>query len=347
MSATILASAAQRFPADMENDSRPLRPLRVLVTGVDGAVGGNLAGWLAQRATAIGLYRDHPLAIPGCQTAPWDPSRKGAVARAVREVRPEWIIYCGPFSRGSWDVPDTAPAVGPEIAVCKALADASRRRGARLAVVSTDAVFAGPRLFHDEQSQAASRHAFGRAAMEIERALEGAGALVVRTHAYGPSPRDGECCFAEKVWLALAEGFACDIDPRRHATPIFAADLAGLMWLAYRRGLQGVCHIAGAERTSPYRFAAELAFLAGLRWPGRTPPPDMPTFAATDGAGETSLDTRLARRELGRPMPMLREGLARFLAQVRDPAASRRSAQPVVGVEDATATALPARRFAS
>jgi dTDP-4-dehydrorhamnose reductase len=310
-------------------------------------VGSNVAGWLARRAAAIGLSRDRPPVIPGCQTVSWDPSRQDAVLRVVREVRPEWIIYCGPFSRGSWDLPDTVPPVNQEIALCKAFLDASRRRDAQLTVVSTDAVFAGPRLFHDERSQGAGPHAFGRAAMEVECALEGSGALVVRTHAYGPSPRDGEPCFAEKAWLALAEGLPCELDPHCHATPILATDLAGLLRLAYQRRIEGVCHIAGAERTNPPRFAAELASLAGLTWPGRTAKAEVPTLSASDGAGETSLDTRLARRELNRPMPMLREGLARFVDQIRARAACRHSAQPAVGMEDGMAIPMLTRRFAS
>jgi len=296
----------------------PGRPLRVLVAGVDGAVGGSLAGWFARRANVIGLYRDHPLAFPEYQTARWDPGRQGALWRLVREVWPQWILYCGPFSVGSWDVPETVPTVAPEIAVCKALVDASRRLDARLTVVSTDAVFAGPRMFHDEQSPTASQHAFGRRALAVERTVEGSGTLVARTHAYGRSPREGECCFAEKVWLALAEGLPCEMDPHRHATPILAADLAELLWLACQRGLRGVCHIAGAERTSPHRFAAELASLAGVPWSGQAAAPDLPTSSAAGGAWETSLDTRRARRELDRPMPMLRDGLARFIDQVRE-----------------------------
>jgi len=300
-------------------------------------VGSNVAGWLAQRAATIGLSRDRPPVIPRCQAISWDPSRQGAVSRVVREVRPEWVIYCGPFSRGSWDLPDTVPSVGREIALCRAFVDASRRGGARLTVVSTDAVFAGPRLFHDERSQAASPSAFGRAATEWERALEGSGALVVRTHAYGPSPHEGEPCLAEKVWLSLAEGLACEMDPHCHATPILATDLAGLLRLAYQRRIEGVCHIGGAERTNPCRFAAELASLAGLTWPGRTAKANLPALSAAERAGETSLDTRFARRELNRPMPMLREGLARFVDQIRGRVAGRHSAQPAVCIEDAAA----------
>lgn len=306
------------YPLDFSDArSAPGRRLRILVAGVDGVVGSNLADWLARRATVIGLHRDRPGTLPECQARLWDPSRPGTIARTVREAGPQWILYCGPFSRGLWDAPEAVPPAGEEAAVCKALVQAARRVEARLTVVSTDAVFTGPRMFHDEQSPPASQHAFGRGAIEVERAVEGSETLVVRTHAYGPSPRDEESCFAEKAWLAVAEGLPCDADAQRHATPIFTADLAELLWVAFQRGLGGVCHLAGAERASPARFAAEMASLAGLTRSAPTMPPAPPSGPINGGLWETSLDTRRARRELNRPMPMLRDGIARFIDQVR------------------------------
>lgn len=306
---------------------RPGPPPRVLVTGCEGLVGANVASWLADRAVVIGLYRARPVCLSGCETEPWDPTRPGGLAQTVRRVAPHWIVHCGPFARGSWDIPAEVPSAADEAAVCRGLIEASRRVEARLTVISTDAVFSGPRLFHEEDSPFASRHPFGRAALEVEKTLEGSGALVVRTHAFGWGPGTDEPCFAERAWLDLVEGLPCPLDPHRHATPILATDLAELVWLAFQRGLGGVCHLAGAERANAIRFAGELASLAGLATISlRVPRPTAPLDAAD--VPETSLDTRRSRRRLGRPMPMLREGLARFVTQARDGTRARLQGSP-------------------
>jgi dTDP-4-dehydrorhamnose reductase len=102
-------------------------------------------------------------------------------------------------------------------------------------------------------------------------------------------------------------------DPRRFATPILATDLADLAFLALRKRLSGVWHVAGAERVSQYRFAQELAAALGMRdcpIAAGEEPPDPPSETA-----ETSLDSRRASRALGRSMPALREGLTRFVEQ--------------------------------
>jgi dTDP-4-dehydrorhamnose reductase len=173
-------------------------------------------------------------------------------------------------------------------------------------------------MFHDEQSSALSNSPLARAAIAMEAALEGSGALVVRTHAYGWSPREDDLSFAERVWLGLTEGLPHAADPHACATPILAADLAQRLYLAYERQLRGLYHIAGAERTSAARFAGELASLAGLPLPRRESPLASHGLSASENLRETSLNTRRARCDLDYPMPMLCQGLAGLLDQLRD-----------------------------
>jgi dTDP-4-dehydrorhamnose reductase len=304
----------------------PSQLLRLLVTGVDSPVGCNLADWFSRRASVIGLFREHPVKLPECQIDRWEWTRPGDLGRWIRETKPHWIIHCGPFARGSWDLPlDTDrldkksfPHIGLERAVCRALLDGSQRVGARLTVLSTDAVFSGPRMFHDEQSSALSEHPAARAAIAMEAALEDSGALVVRTHAYGWSPCEDDLSFADRVWLGLTEGLPYAADPHACATPILAADLAQRLYLAYERQVRGLYHIAGAERTSEARFAGELASLAGLPLPGGESPVAAHRRSAPANLRETSLNTRRAQRDLAYPMPMLCQGLAGLIAQVRD-----------------------------
>lgn len=298
-------------------------PEKLLVTGVDGIVGANLALSLGDRCEVVGLYQAHPVFLPGCTTARWQPAHPAQWSDLIRREGPQWIIHCGPLARGSWDVPKQPPDGQQEARTCTLLARVSARMGSRLTVISSDAVFAGPRLFHDEKAPPSSRQPFARAVRRAEEALEATGALVVRTHAYGWSPAGGLPGFAERVWETLIEGGSAYYDPDRHATPIPASSLAELLWLAYRRGLQGRYHISGAERTSEYRFAVELAAAFGLGSADAPTEEGRPDRGPPDHLHETSLCTRRARRELGRPMPMLREGLNCFAQQAANGSRAR------------------------
>jgi dTDP-4-dehydrorhamnose reductase len=185
-------------------------------------------------------------------------------------------------------------------------------------------------MFHDEDSPAPGRDVFSRGAMAVERVLEDTETLVVRTHAYGWSPRDDESSFAEQVWRSIAEGVPCEADPDAYATPILAADLAERLHRAFERKLHGVYHIAGAERVSAARFAAELASLAGLPLPDGLFGAATPGLPASESLRETSLNTHRAQRDLASSMPLLRQGLAGLLAQLRDGTRERlRGRRPV------------------
>jgi dTDP-4-dehydrorhamnose reductase len=288
---------------------------KLLVTGVDGTVGSNLALALAEQCEVWGLYTRHAVSIEGCQTARCRHNDDLELTGWIASMRPQWVLHCGPWAASSWDstMPELAPGQAGE--QVRKMAAACAAVGARFMCLSTDAVFTGPRLFHEEKAFQAGNGPAATAAREAEKALAGSQSLVVRTHAYGWSPVAGGADFAERAWQSLTEGRMCEADADRHATPILASDLAELLMAVYRKGLTGVVHLAGAERTSPFRFAAELSHACDTVGrhvhlcdaPAHGEPRRYPR--------ETSLATRAARDVLGIPMPMLREGLLRFAAQ--------------------------------
>lgn len=295
----------------------PLYPERLIITGVDEVLGANLAVALSDRFTVLGLHQSLEVWLDGCQTARWSPDDRKALRAIVREVKPQWIVHCGPLARGSWDMPEQVPDGKAEARTCRLLAELAAEVESRLTVLSTDAVFAGPRMFHGEETLATKSYPFARAALQVERALQKTRALIVRTHAYGWSPMDAEPGFAEQAWQALAEGTLRRFAADWHATPILATDLAELLHRAHGRGLEGICHIAGAERTSQYRFVVELAMAFGLKGPLVPSEETSPSTARPARLAETSLHSPRVRHDLDASLPLLREGLARFADQAK------------------------------
>ena len=104
-------------------------------------------------------------------------------------------------------------------------------------------------------------------------------------------------------------------DGRCYATPILASDLADLLWPAYELRLSGLYHLAGAERTSAFRFVVELAAALGIEKPWGSQRLSLPDSAWHE---ETSLNSRRARRVLERATPLLGEGLRRFAEQAEN-----------------------------
>lgn len=303
--------------SNVMDQSGHLKPYleRLLIIGAQGVVGANLAIALAGRFEVLALVDSPDPTLDGCRAERWNPAdSEGLVARICRES-PHWVIYCGPLAHGSWDVPSEHLDVSAEGRLWKRLAETSDRLGHRLTVISTDAVFAGPRMFRDERTPPDACTDFAKAAQHAEKSVKSSRTLVVRTHAYGWSPMDFQAGFAERAWQRLCEGADGRFDVDRHATPILATDLAELLLSAYTLHLEGLYHVTGAERASAYRFIRELATAFGLRNSPASTDDERSRQPACDHLDETSLNTRKARRALKSPMPMLHEGLGRFAEQ--------------------------------
>jgi dTDP-4-dehydrorhamnose reductase len=194
--------------------------------------------------------------------------------------------------------------------------EAARLAAKRLTLISSDAVFTGPWMFHTESCDSFCQANEARTLRALESAAikDSANTLVVRTHAYGWSPHfDGG--WIDGMLAALEADEPPIFDCVAHATPILATDLADVLVPAWSAELRGIYHIAGAERTNPHRFACALARIFDLNPPQTAwlaPTERLPTGFAR---GEASLQTRSIRRALGIGLPMLVEGLERLRAQ--------------------------------
>jgi dTDP-4-dehydrorhamnose reductase len=198
-------------------------------------------------------------------------------------------------------------------------------------MISSDAIFTVPWIFHDEESLAICRTPEATAVRDAEQLVRDAcpAALVVRTNAFGWSPTAGG--WIEDLLAGIEERRMLDCDCIRHATPILATDLAEIVDRAWQEELTGVFHIAGAERISPMQFAQRLADQFDLPWLTLRREQTLVELPQGFGAGETSLQTKKIRKALCVAMPMLSEGLARLRDQrLGTDEADAHSARPVL-----------------
>ena len=281
---------------------------RIVVVGVDTTLGAGVAQGLKMRSDVWGISSN--LAVGGedgrTRYVPRDDCHR--LVYAIEELEPECVVYASSLSASSWDMPACERAWQDEPAVAESLVLATRRLRAKLIGLSSDVVFTGPKMFHDEGSPTSSAHPAASAVLAWEQILVAGGALVARTHAYGWAPAGCEAGLVERIVEALRTGAPLPVDGQRHATPILAAHLAPLLVRAAEVNLTGVFHLSGAERTSSYRLAGQLASILGRPM---TPGREQKQILPADGGWlvETSLDSRRARRALGMPLPMLSEGL--------------------------------------
>lgn len=268
----------------------------ILVVGADTVVGGNLAARFSEDHRVATCHVGAKVTIGGCD-ALGDAAHPDRVVGRLQET-PYLIVVAGSAARSSWAGP-----VEVDVEFARRWAETARDLGCGLTYVSTDAVFNGPRLFHEETDVPAA-NAIARSARLAEEALlvERPDALVVRTNAYGWSPTG-------RGWVESLLS-SSPTTTHQHGTPIHARQLAELLDRAHADGLQGVWHAGGGERTNPWEFATRLR----ARFE-RTGEARRETRAV---AMETSLSSTRLAATLDVALPMVDDGIARLLAESED-----------------------------
>ncbi len=289
---------------------------RLFIVGIDSVVGANIAVHAAQRQTVAGVWFDQEVDIEGCHG---EPAAHGTgIAEQIREFQPDCVLYCGPESCSSWDASSGPRVVQVGSDLAARWAAAAHQAGAGFVMISSDAVFTAPWMFHDEESQTLCDSAAARTILKSERHVQAAHpeALIIRTNAFGWSPT-GEGLI-ETLFQQIEGHRDVEEDHIRHATPILASDLADIIERAVSEELTGIYHVAGAERVSPLTFVQRLADQFDLPWVTMRPESSRDERPAGFGAGESSLQTKKIRKALCVAMPMLAEGLDRLSRQQVD-----------------------------
>jgi dTDP-4-dehydrorhamnose reductase len=301
---------------------------RILVAGIDTVVGSNIAATLSQEYNVVGLSFSAPISIEGCETSVCARQDQESIRKWIGSVRPQVTVHCPISDCTGWQ--KAKPSRPPnDVEPFFAWARAAQEVDSQFTLVSTDAVFSGPWMFHKEESRCHCESGEARAIRAAESAAREAHprTLLVRTCAYGWRPESSGLGTIEDTVAKLEEHAAGPFDSQHYATPILASDLAEILHRAWEAQLAGVYHIGGAERVSPLRFAERLAERFGL--PAPTPVRAVALVERPKGfaQGETSLHATKIRKALGVAVPMLDEGLARLYEQTGDGYCDRLSAR--------------------
>jgi len=288
---------------------------KFLIVGVETVAGANLAAFLVDHAEVFGLAVNSSIQIAGCDTDTIGPDDHTGAGALLADSQPTHIIYCGPASRSSWSDNFAAEVDGHLATRAAGWATAAQKAGAAFTYLSSDAVFTGPFLFHQEEGPGLCPSIKAGLLRAAEEAVIKAHpeALVARTNVFGWSSLGED--WVESRLNEIESRRIVDQDWIRHSTPILATDLAGILQRAWEEKLSGIYHVAGAERVNPLKFAQRLADHFDLPWLSLRREELLMDVASEFAAGECSLQTKKLRKALCVAMPMISERLARLHEQ--------------------------------
>jgi len=266
---------------------------RILIIGADTVAGRSLAQRFAEHSEVSALWFRTARQISGCQVGHLTSTN---LATEITEA--DIVVFCGDASRSSWD--DGFGQFSAEKRWLQKCVDAVTVADRKLVYISSDAVFSGPWMFHDDDSATFASDTVARSLLKFETvAASVSDSLVVRTNIV--------CCdggsFLQKAVDRLASNRSVTADASTFATPIAAAEFAASVEQCLSANLSGYVNVGGAERTTPFQLAICLASALNVGTDRLQPK------AKEGSSAERSLRCQRLRTELQLQTPLLKETL--------------------------------------
>lgn len=281
--------------------------MRVLVTGVSGQLGHDVARVLAQRGIE---YR-------GTSSKELDITDRAAVEHLMQSYRPDAVIHCAAYTKVDLaeDEPERCWAVNAD--GTRNLAAACREIGAKLLYISTDYVFPGTgEQFRRTDDPVSPVNTYGRSKLAGELAVQSLleKYFIVRiSWVFGKNGNN-----FVKTMLRLAETKAelsvvCD----QIGSPTYTADLAPLLCDMVQTERYGVYHATNEGTCAWSEFAEAIFELAGRQVVVHP----IPTSAYPTRAARP-LNSRMSKECLHsngfQELPEWKNALARYLKEITE-----------------------------
>lgn len=293
---------------------------KILITGVSGLLGCNLAWYFRKNHTVLGVYGQHRVEIEGVHTVGADLTRPGAIRSIVKEFKPDVIIHCAAITEIDKCEHDRKLAESVNTGAVRYVVRALRGSKTKLVHISTDAVYDGIKGNHKETDRVRPLSFYAETKCRAEKeALKHKNVLIVRTSFYGWNliARDkkslGEVILENLRAQKRFPGFT-DV----HTGLIYTFDLAKLLDRALGKNLKGIYNFVCSSSLTKYDFAVKIARVFGYDESLIDPiPVEKSHFTAQRSKNLTLSSAKLAQALKVR-IPKLEESLNNFYRDFKE-----------------------------
>lgn len=233
---------------------------RILITGISGLLGINLALEAAKEHDVVGVLHESMLKDPGFETIQADLLDADVISNLLDQTEPDWVINCAALA--DLDACEQQPGLAQRLnaELPGRLAAEAAKRGSRFLQVSTDAVFDGIKGDYDEEDAPTPVSVYGRTKRLAELGVKAAHphALIVRPVFFGWSV-SGDRSLVEFFYNNLSLGSAVPGFVDRLFCPLLVNDLAQIMLQLLHKNQRGLYHVVSSDHMSKYDFGVGIA----------------------------------------------------------------------------------------
>lgn len=291
---------------------------RMLITGVSGLLGNNLAHHFKKTHTVLGLFHAHPVTIEGVRTEKADISSKKTLQAVFEKFSPDVVIHCASLTDVDFCEENRDWTKKINVHGSRFVVQALENTDARLVYISSDSVYNGKKGDFQEKDAIDPQNYYGLTKFEGEQeVLKRPGSLALRTNIFGWNIQP-KSSIAEWIVGRLLENKPLNGFRDARFSSIYTLELARVIESALGHGLSGTYNCASRTSLSKYQFAVDLAKRFGLNG-ALVHPISIDDFGFKAKRGKNfSLSVDKLSHDLGSSLPTIQDSIDRFHQDFKD-----------------------------
>lgn len=280
---------------------------KLLIIGMSGLLGNNLAYMFRERYDITGWYNSHKVFMPGVNSYKVDITDKQSVKEFLSDYKPDIILHCASLTNIDYCENNKEETRRVSVEGTQNIATACNNQDTKLVYISTDAVYDGKKGNYTEDDSVSPCNYYGLTKYDAEDVIkEHKNYIIVRTNIFGWNIQNKHS-LAEWILYNLQRGLNINGFNDAIFSSIYTIEFARIMDMMLGKDLIGTFNLASRTSLSKYEFAMLIAEVFNKDKALIRPMSidDYP-FSAKRGK-DLSLDTQKLSKALGEDMPSIEE----------------------------------------
>ncbi len=285
---------------------------RLLITGVSGLLGNNLAYYFNKKYDVVGIYYSHPVNIKGVSTEKCNLLDINCIKKIISEFKPSVIIHCASLTNIDQCEIDKELTKEINVNATNNLVNATKDEDTKLIYISTDAVYDGVKGNYSEEDNVNPQNYYGLSKYEGElEVLEKKNSLILRTNIFGWNIQNkkslGEWIVGELQAKRRINGFK-----DAYFSSIYTMELARIIDISINKNVTGVYNCGSIDSYSKYEFAMQIADCFGMDKTSITPISIYDFHFGVRRGKKLTLNVNKIKKVLNYKIPTLNDSIKAF-----------------------------------
>jgi len=237
---------------------------KLLITGVSGMLGSNLAYYFRDEYEIVGLYHHNEILIDRVETNQCDLSKEDEIEEVFNLYSPDIIIHCASLTNVDYCEINQERTYQVNVAATRNLV--KRSQNSKFIYISSDSAYEGVKGdYRESEISDIQMNYYGKTKLEGEKSVNQLdNALVLRTNIFGWNYQEKESIGEWIVNKLTADQEINGFKDARFSS-IYTMEFARIISILIKNDICGTYNCASADSVSKYDFAVKIAQKFGLK----------------------------------------------------------------------------------